>query len=206
VRSRLIKLALAAAVVLAVWALIAPSLANYLIVEKPLERANAIFVLSGSAAYKERTKKAAELYRQGIAPRIFITNDGERAGWSETEKRNPPYVELERRELIANGVMPDAITVLPGEVAGTDQEAKALANEIDERPFGSVVLVTSPYHTRRALWTFEKFLEGKGVAIGIEHATHDDRYPTSANWWMSKTGWQLVGGEYVKSIAYWMFN
>ncbi len=200
------KIAIILAALVILWIALAPSLASRLVVERKLEQADVILVLSGSAAYKQRTKKAAELYKQGVAPRILITNDGERAGWSTTDQRNPPFVELERRELIANGVLPDAITVLPGEVAGTDQEAKELANEIDERPFGSVVLVTSPYHTRRALWTFEKFLKGKGVAIGIEHAEHGEHYPKPSTWWMSKTGWQLVGGEYVKSIAYWMFN
>jgi len=36
--------------------------------------------------------------------------------------------------LVANGVLPDAITVLPGQVTGTDSEAKAMAAEIDTRP------------------------------------------------------------------------
>ena len=192
-------------VILAGWILIAPLLAKRLIVERPLERADAIVVLSGSAVYKERTKKAAELYKQGVASRIFITNDGERAGWLNTEKRNPPFVELEQRELIVNGVLPDSITVLPGEVTGTEWEAKALANEIDERPLASVVIVTSPYHARRALTTFERSLAGKGVEVGIEHTPLTERTPKPETWWLSVSGWQTIGGEYVKSAAYWMF-
>ena len=177
------KIAIIFATLAILWIGLAPSLASRLVVERKLERADANLVLSGSAAYKERTKKAAELYKQGVAPRIIITNDGERAGWSTIDQRNPPYVELEQRELLANGIFPDAITVLRGEVTGTDMEAKALAKEADERPLSSVVLVTSPYHTRRALWTFEMFLEGKAVAIGIENAEHDDRYPKPTTWW-----------------------
>lgn len=187
------------------WIVIAPMLAANLIVEKPLTNADAIIVLSGSAVYKERTRKAAELYKQGVSPRIFITNDGERAGWSQTEKTNPPFVELEQRELIANGVLPDAITVLPGEVSGTDQEAKALAMEIDARPIKSLLIVTSAYHTRRALWTFDKFLAGRGIEIGIEHTTIDELSPKPEIWWLGLRGWQNVGGEYVKSAVYWAF-
>ena len=203
--NRKLKFALAAAVVLAVWALIAPSLANYLIVERPLPNADAIIVLSGSAAYKERTQKAAELYKRGVAPRIFITNDGGRAGWSRDERKNSPYVELEQRELIANGVAPDAITVLPGEVFGTDDEATVLAAAIEVNPIHSLVIVTSAYHTRRALRTFEKILGGKGVDIGIEHASIGESNPKPEFWWLRLSGCQTVGAEYLKSAVYWAY-
>lgn len=200
-----IKFLLSGAVFFAIWILLAPSFAAYLIVEKPLTQADAIIVLSGSAAYKERTQRAAELYKKGVFPRIFISNDGERAGWSRSERRNLPFVELELRELIAGGVPPDAITVLPGEVTGTEWEATALAAEIDARPIKSLVIVTSAYHTRRALWTFEKILAGKGVEVGVEHAPLGVDSPRPDWWWLSIRGWKTVGGEYVKSAAYWAY-
>ena len=203
--NRKLKFALAAAVVLAVWALIAPSLANYLIVEKPLERADALLVLSGSAVYKERTRKAAELYRQGVAARIFITDDGQRSGWSQASKSNPSFVELEQRALIADGVSPDAITVLPGVVSGTDQEAKLLADEVNARPLKSVLIVTSPYHTRRALRTFEKILAEKDIEIGIAHPPVGEQSPSPNYWWLAPRGWQTVGAEYLKSAVYWAY-
>lgn len=162
-------------------------------------------VLSGSAAYKPRTRKAAQLYRDGVAPLVFITDDGGRGGWSQSEKRNLPFVELAQRELMAGGVLPDAIKILPGQVSGTDSEAQALAIEMESMPLRSVVLVTSPYHSRRALWTFDTILSGKGVRIGMEHSPIDELTSKSANWWLHPRGWREVGGEYVKSIAYWMF-
>lgn len=203
--NRRLKVLLSFVVLAAGWVVIAPSLATWLIVEKPLTNADAIIVLSGSAVYKERTRKAAELYKLGVAPRVFITNDGQRAGWSQSERTNPPYVELEQRELIANGVFPDAITVLPGEVSGTDQEAEALASEIEVRPIKSLLIVTSAFHTRRALRTFDKILAGKGVEIGIEHAPLGEQTPNAAYWWLTPRGWQMVAGEYVKSAVYWVF-
>src|SRR5690348_11226360 len=99
-----------------IWVLAAPLLASHLVVERPLDHADAIIVLSGSAAYKERTHMAAELYRQGTARVIFVTDDGERSGWSSTGQRHPSYLELEQRELISGGVSPDDIRVLPGQV------------------------------------------------------------------------------------------
>jgi uncharacterized SAM-binding protein YcdF (DUF218 family) len=188
----------------ALWASVAPRLATRLIVERPLAHADAIIVLSGSSVYEERTGKAAELYRQGIAPRIFITNDGGRAGWSQAEQTNLPFVELERRELVAGGVPAGSITILRGEVAGTESEAKALAAEIEARPMASVLIVTSAYHSRRALWTFENALAPKGVAVGIQFAPLGDRSPKPATWWLSLDGWRSVGGEYIKSAGYWV--
>jgi len=201
---RLVWAVMIAAILLAVWIPVAPYLATRLIVEKPLQNADAIIILSGSASYKERTAKAAELYKQGVSQRIFITNDGEQAGWSKTEQRNPRCYELEIRELTTNGVLPEAITVLPGEVSGTDQEAKAMATEVDDRPIGSLLIVTSAHHTRRALRTFEEILAGRGVEIGIQYAPVNERTPKPETWWLGLRGWQTVGGEYIKSAAYWV--
>ncbi len=187
------------------WVLIAPLLATFLIVEKPLEHADAIMVLSGSAVYKERTGKAAELFKQGVAPRVFITDDGRRSGWSQSERTNLPFVELERRELIEKGVPPDSITILPYQVSGTEYEAKELADELAERPLGSVLIVTSAYHTRRALRTFENILAGSHTEIGIVGVPPGEQTPNPNYWWLSSRGWQMVAGEYVKSAVYYAY-
>ena len=189
----------------AIWIIIAPFLATALIVEKPLDHADAIIVLSGSATYKERTRKAVELFKQGTAPRIFITDDGTRSGWNSGEEKNIPYVDLEQRELLAGGVSPEAITVLPGTVAGTDDEAKKLAEEVTARPLEKVLVVTSAYHSRRALRTFEKILARKYVEIGIAHPPTGEQTPQPNYWWLRPRGWQTVAGEYVKSVVYYLY-
>jgi uncharacterized SAM-binding protein YcdF (DUF218 family) len=112
-----------------VWLLLAPLLAKNLIIEKPLEKADALLVLAGSHTYRERTQKAAELYRQGAAPRIFLTDDGEQAGWSKAEQRNPPFVELARKSLIAGGVAAENIEILAPPVSGTIYEARILSEK-----------------------------------------------------------------------------
>lgn len=198
-------LTLVVCLLLGVWIIVAPFLATYLIIEKPLENADAIMVLSGSAVYKERTKKAAELYKQGVAPLVIVTDDGERARWFDSGKTNPTIVELEQRELIANGVMPEAIRVLPGQVAGTDDEAKALRDEINARPLNSVLIVTSAYHTRRAIATFEKILADRNVTLGIASPPPGDLTPAPNYWRLKPRGWQTVAGEYVKIAVYWAY-
>ncbi|MEZ5426384.1 MAG: YdcF family protein [Pyrinomonadaceae bacterium] len=190
-----------------VWIFLAPFLAERLIVERPLEKAEAILVLSGSSVYRERTRKAAEVYRAGVAPKIFLTDDGERAGWSNEEKRNPPYADLARRALIEMGVPADAIEILPGEVAGTIDEARLFGQKAKENGWRSVLLITSAYHTRRTLFTFEKVFNENGleVGIGVESAPVGEQTPPALYWWLTPRGWRFVAGEYVKGFYYYLF-
>jgi uncharacterized SAM-binding protein YcdF (DUF218 family) len=192
-------------VALIAWALLAPFLATNLVVHRPLANADAILVLSGSAVYKERAKKAAELYKQGVSSVIIISDDGQRAGWLSGEKGNPRYVELEQRELFTAGIPKDAVIVLPGRVAGTDEEAKSFASKAEELNVTSLLVVTSAYHTRRSLWTFEKILTSKGVVIGIDSPPPGDRTPGPWYWWLTPRGWQTVAFEYVKMAVYYAY-
>lgn len=201
------KSVIAVLVLLLGWILLAPRLATLLIVEKPLARADAIFVLGGSAAYIERNQKAAALYKQGVAPKILLTNDGIKGGWDKKEQRNPYYVERARRELIGQGVPENAIEILPGTVGGTEDEAKLFAETAREKDLKSVLLVTSAYHTRRTLWTFEKtaLKNDLPVEIGIESPPTGQQTPPPFYWWATPTGWHVVAAEYVKIVYYWLF-
>ena len=192
---------------LLIWVLIAPFLAERLIVEKPLEKADAILVLGGSATYKERTQKAAELYKSGIATKIFLTDDGERGSWNQKEQRNPKFVEMAQKRLIENGVPAEDIEILEPEVSGTIDEAKILAKKARENNLKNVLIVTSAYHTRRALWTFEREIvkEKLTVNFGILPPQTGIQTPLPQTWWLSPKGWQFVAGEYLKSFYYSVF-
>lgn len=189
------------------WVLLAPFLAENLIVEKPLERTDAIFVLGGSSTYIERSQQAALIYKQGVSAKIFLTNDGFKGGWNKKEQRNPYFVEKARTELIAQGVPETAVEILPGTVDGTQDEAELFARTFQERNLHSVTLITSAYHSRRTLWTFEREAARNNlpVEIGIEPAPAGQQTPPVTAWWMKRTGWQWVAGEYLKSFYYWLF-
>jgi uncharacterized SAM-binding protein YcdF (DUF218 family) len=203
--SRKFKLIIILLLVFPAWFFLAPFLAERLIVEKTLERADAILVLGGSATFGERTQKAAGLYRKGISTKILLTDDGGQAGWSRAEQRNPKFVELARKSLIEQGVPADAIEIIEPPVAGTIDEARAFAETSKTENLKSVLLVTSAYHTRRARWTFARVLAENNVEIGIESAPAGIQTPMPVYWWLSAPGWNLVAGEYVKSAYYWMY-
>jgi uncharacterized SAM-binding protein YcdF (DUF218 family) len=185
-----------------VWVFIAWILAEGLIVEKPIEKADAILILAGSSTFRERTETGAMLFRLGIARQILLTDDGERAGWSQTEQRNPPFVELAKRNLVEQGVPESDVEILGGIVDGTNSEAEMLAGIAENRKLNSVALVTSAYHTRRALATFENtFAEKKlSVQFGIFHAPVGIQTPDAKTWWLYADGWRFVVGEYAKIL------
>src|SRR5436305_7458040 len=91
------------------WWIIAWIAASALVTGAELESADALAILSGSAAYRERTHRAALLFKLGRAPLIILTNDNQRSGWSSPEQRNPLFVERARDELLRAGVPADRI-------------------------------------------------------------------------------------------------
>ncbi len=202
--SRTFKVLIVFSALLIAWIFLAPIIANNLIVERPLAKADAILVLSGSSVYKERTHKAAEVYRSGISNKILLSDDGGRAGWSQTEQRNPPFVYLAQQELIAQGVEAKDIEILDAEVTGTIWEAWSLEKRLEKEDWKSVIIVTSAYHTKRSLWTFEKVL-GTGTKVGIISSPTGEQTPPPSIWWLSPKGWNYVAGEYVKFVVYWMY-
>jgi uncharacterized SAM-binding protein YcdF (DUF218 family) len=187
---------------LALWPLLAWGAARALVVRVGPQRADALVVLSGSAAYVERTDSAARLFHEGRAPLVLLTNDGMLAGWSVTEERNPPFVELAAGRLQRAGVPPDKIQVLSQRPTNTYDEAAAVRKYAVEHRLGSLLVVTSAYHSRRALWTWQRVFRGTGIEVGLEPASRGMRTPPAWSWWLSGDGWREVAGEYVKMVFY----
>jgi uncharacterized SAM-binding protein YcdF (DUF218 family) len=186
-------------VIVATWVLVAAVGARALIVRAPLATADAIVVMSGSSAYMERTQKAAQLYREGRAPLVLLTNDQTRGGWSSALQRNPFFVERATDELIKAGVPAEKIKIVPGFADNTRNEALIVKEYVVNEGFQSVLVVTSSYHSRRALRTLQQAFAGTRTTIGLEPATA----MPSVLWWVRPEGWRTVGVEFVKLVYYW---
>lgn len=191
-------------VVVVVWVVVAWIAARALMVSAALNSADAIVVLSGSSTYVERTHKAAELYRQGRAPLVLLTDDHMRGGWSTVLQRNPYFVERATEELIEQGVPAEKIRVAPGLASGTHEEALLLKDYATAQGIRSILVVTSAYHSRRALRTLRQNFAGTATTIGLEPVSPGSQTPMPAFWWLQFQGWRSVAGEYVKLIYYWL--
>ena len=193
-----------ALLVLVAWLLLAWVAAEALIVKSELAHADALVILAGSSTYIERTQRAAQLFQQGRAPVIILTNDNIQSGWSIEEQRNPLFVELAAEELKRQGVPAEKIEIVPGTVSSTYEEAVRLREYAAEKGLRSILIVTSAYQSRRALWTMRRVFRDSGIEIGLNAVEPGQQSPRPAIWWFYGLGWQMVPGEYVKMIYYWI--
>ena len=200
-RRRSVKLVVGAVSALLLW-LVADIAAKLLIVSVPLQRADAIVVLSGSSTYVERTHLAAQLYNSHRADRIILTNDNLQGGWLSSQQRNPYFYERARWELERLGVPEASIEVVTTPVAGTDDEAVVVRDFVKSRNIHSILVVTSAYHSRRALWTFRQVLSTSNVVVGMQAVPPGWQTPIPQGWFLSLRGWQLVPTEYLKIMYY----
>jgi len=201
-RRRARRLAVSAALAVLLWPPLAWLAAEGLVVDDGASaRADAVAVLSGSSAYVERARAAARLFREGRASLVILTDDGGRGGWSPAEQRNPSFVERAEAELLREGVPASAVERLPGPVSSTREEALLLREHAGRRRLRSLVVVTSPYHTRRARRAFTNAFERSGVEVAVA-ASERIETPPAASWWLTAGGWRAVAGEYVK-LAYY---
>lgn len=198
-RSRAARVAAAA---LLAWPLAAWAAAESLLVESKIERADALVVLSGSSTLGERTGHAARLFHAGRAPVIILTNDGQRGGWSAAEQRNPFFYEKAAAELRALGVPAASVRVIERPASSTHEEALLVREYAGSQGARSLLVVTTPYQSRRALWVLRRVFEGSNVSVGLDAPPPGVGTPPTATWWWHASGWRLVPGEYAK-LAYY---
>lgn len=113
---------------------------KFLSVDSGKASADVIVVLGGGE--HERPLRAAELFKQHAAARILITGAGDDS--------------INRQILISNGVPAGAIEV-EGQSKTTRENAGFTLKRLRAENVHSAILVTSWYHSRRSLQTFEHY-------------------------------------------------
>ncbi|MBC8031410.1 MAG: YdcF family protein [Pyrinomonadaceae bacterium] len=187
---------------MATWPFLAWAAAQLLIVKSDLAAADAIVVLSGSSTYVERADWAARLFREGRAPLVILTDDKLISGWNGAEERNPYFYELAAKELQKRGVPAERIRVISAPARGTYNESLNVREYAASHNLKRLLIVTSAYHSRRALWSMRRASESSGIELGIDGPPPGWQTPSPMFWWLRKRGWHVVAGEYPK-LAYY---
>ena len=102
--------------------------------------------------------------------------------------------------LVHAGVAKERIDFLPRKVYRTLDEAQAFREWAQAHGVRSVVVVTSPYHTRRALGSFRHILLGTGIAVGVRPSPASPAEP--ARWWRHKYDRWYVSYEWRARLFY----
>jgi uncharacterized SAM-binding protein YcdF (DUF218 family) len=169
------------------------------VVDESAAHADAIVVLGDDNFYADRATRAAELFRQGVAP--VVVASGRRI------RPNAGMAELIEHDLVERGVPKEKIVRFSQDADSTREEAEAVARLAEEHHWKSLVLVTSNYHTRRTRYIYEKVVP-PGMTIVVASAKDGDFDPE--RWWekrksiklfarelagMAEAMWELRGGE-----------
>jgi uncharacterized SAM-binding protein YcdF (DUF218 family) len=173
---------------------------HWLIREDPIASLGAIVVLSGGMPY--RAEGAAQIFRMGYAPEVWVSRPESPA--SELRELGVSFKgeeEYNREVLIHEGVPETVVRILPGTIVDTEEEIEEVTRQMREEGKGSVIIVTSPQHTRRvrALW---KKLAGKNQRLMVRAAPGD---PFDADhWWRNTRDALSVVREYLGLLNVWM--
>lgn len=174
-----------------------PLLAEWLVVQDPVTRADGIFILSGNVVW--RAPLAAKLYREGRAPRLLVTGGYYSDYFLVLTGEQLTDAEVVARVLARLGVPRPAMTLVKGGTS-TYEEALILRRQVEALGLRSVIVVTSNLHSRRARWVFRKVLDGRPVALTFVEADH--AVFTPRDWWRHEEGLITVSNEYIKLLYY----
>jgi uncharacterized SAM-binding protein YcdF (DUF218 family) len=197
VRSALI---LGPILIVAVFAL--SRLGAWLVVQDPLQKADAIFVLGGTRY--ERPLEAMELYKEGWAPRITLMQQIPDGGEAELKKRGVKYpreVDQQIEVLARLGVPADAIIVLD-EADNTAEEADNLYRLATRLRWTRAIVVTSKQHTRRARLVMRRRMAGTGIDVVVRYSRLDEA--DVEHWWRNRSTVRFTLFESQRLLGYWI--
>lgn len=158
------------------------------------QKADAIVAVSGGNT-SLRAAEAIRLYKDGWADTLIFSG-------AAADTSGPSNAEVMRRQAINEGVPNEDIEVemLAQTTRQNAERVKQLLVEAGGGGAKRVILVTSPYHQRRASLEFGA-LAGDGIAITNRPIKDDPDWATL--WWLTPRGWWLAGGELAKIAAFY---
>ncbi|GAC1371800.1 MAG: hypothetical protein NVSMB39_5860 [Candidatus Saccharimonadales bacterium] len=158
----------------------------YLSPQDNLSKVDAIVAISGGET-EARTAEAVRLYKAGLSNHLIFSG-------AALDPSSPSNARTMAAAAVKSGVSESAISM--DELAqDTRGNATGVAAILNQHNFRSIILVTSPYHQRRADINFRHVL-GKDFVI-INHSSYDDSWRRS-HWWATSVSRALTFSELQK--------
>jgi uncharacterized SAM-binding protein YcdF (DUF218 family) len=175
----------------ALLAALASQAARFLVVDEP-EKSDAIVVLAGDT--KVRPVRGLDLLRQGMAPRLFLDAETRDVIYDQ------PLVEIVQKYVNSLGEA-NRVSVCPITGYSTIAEADDVSRCLQSLGPHRVLIVTSEFHTRRALMIFRHRLPQYqfSTAAARNGAEFGEAWWTNREWakvtfdeWMKMLWWVAV--------------
>ena len=164
----------------------------------------AIVVLSGGRHAEYRIPKAVDMYKKGYADKLLLTR--ERRLNSKVAHLFPVFPANEEalqrisQELNIQVEFEVVASVNGRGATSTFDEAYDLLAFCSKKKIKRLIIVTSSFHTRRALYAFEKVFKGSGIKLEASAASNENF--TEENWWHSDVGISAYILEPIKFVVY----
>jgi uncharacterized SAM-binding protein YcdF (DUF218 family) len=167
---------------------------KYLYYKSEMQPADVIVILAGEET--ERVEYGVKLFREGWARKDRIILAGGPLVWKYT------WASLMKEHAISLGIPPNAI-LLEDQSRSTEEDAIFTKNILNKYKYNSCIIVTSPYHSRRAVAIFKKVMGGE---IKVISAPCDTSWFSFDEWWKRRRDRAAVLNEYSKFIWLWIFG
>jgi uncharacterized SAM-binding protein YcdF (DUF218 family) len=161
---------------------------RFLVLNQP-RKSDVIVVLAGET--ERRPARALELLDQGYAPRLILDVPGQARiyQWSQPELA---------QEYVQSLPQASAMMICPINGLSTKGEARDVGRCLEKIETRSVLLVTSDYHTRRALSIFSRVLPQYQYSIA---AAYDPR-EFGVRWWQHREWAKVELDEWIR-LVWW---
>ena len=163
---------------------------GWLVVDNP-QRADVIVVLAGET--DRRPHRALELLSQGYAQNVLLDVPATEKFYDSSE------VDLAQRYArqlpLQSG---QSVAVCPVFGLSTKEETQDVARCLEKSGVRSVLVVTSDYHTRRALSTFQRELPQYRIYVTAAR----DPQQFNSSWWQNRQWAKINFDEWIR-LAWW---
>jgi uncharacterized SAM-binding protein YcdF (DUF218 family) len=195
---RFFKILIALAIILALLYIghgyILDKAGKYLYYKDVMKPADVIVILAGEET--ERVEYGAKLFKDGWARKDKIILAGGPVVWKYT------LASLMEEHAVSLGIPKDAI-LLEDQSRTTEEDARFTKQILDKHKYKSCIIVTSPYHSRRAYTIFKKIM-GKEIAVISAPCTQS--WFHFEDWWKRRDDRAQVLNEYSKFVWLWLFG
>ncbi|MEK5026371.1 YdcF family protein [Paenibacillus sp. FSL M7-1046] len=157
---------------------------RFLLYNQAPKQADVIIVLSGGAG---RGEKGAELYKEGYAPYLLLSNSKEYASSSGDMLQTA----------LALGISQDDI-LLEHAAQSTYQNAELTLPIMKQNGFSSAIVVSSDFHMRRVKLLFDHIYKNSGIEL--TYISSDSGYNANT-WWSDRYSRETTFNEYTKMMG-----
>ena len=178
-----------------------PFAGRFLVSEDSVATSDAVFVLAGGTV--DRWLEGVELYRERHARSIVLSPGRFDQAELDVRAKGIRWAgdgERARDAILQLGIPVDAVQIIPGNLDNTAQEAQAFRPFVEQQGWRRVIVVTSPYHTRRTRLAFRREFAGSPVEIVVRASRFSESDP--ARWWRHRADIRFVTSELQKVVLY----